>query len=170
MAFCKNCGAQVPDDVKFCTNCGNTLEPQMPAMNSSEPTPADNQTQPNVVQQPTYQQPNYSQSPFAQQPAVDPNMAQKTNGLAIAGFVISIVSMVCCCCGPLGILALIFSIVGFTQIKNNNQKGKGLAIAGIVISGIVVALWLISQILTMTGSVDYNYSEWVNNILEGADY
>ena len=63
-----------------------------------------------------------------QQPYV-PQPPQKTNGLAIGGFVTSLI-----CCGPIG---LILSIIGLSQInKNPNEGGKGLAIAGIVIGAL----------------------------------
>lgn len=53
--------------------------------------------------------------------------APKTNGMAIAGFVLSLVG-----CSPLG---LIFSILGMNQTKADpSQGGRGLAIAGLVIS------------------------------------
>ena len=58
-----------------------------------------------------------------------PMPQQKTNGLAIAGFVTALA-----CCSPVGI---VLSAIGLSQInKDPNQKGKGLAIAGLVI-GIV---------------------------------
>ena len=58
-----------------------------------------------------------------------PQVPQKTNGLAIAGFVTSLA-----CCSPVGI---ILSAIGLNQInKDPNQKGKGLATAGLII-GIV---------------------------------
>ena len=54
---------------------------------------------------------------------------QKTNGLAIAGFVTALA-----CCSPVGI---ILSAIGLSQInKDPTQKGKGLATAGLII-GIV---------------------------------
>ena len=63
-----------------------------------------------------------------QQPYV-PQPPQQTNGLAIAGFVTSLL-----CCGPVG---LVLSIIGLNQInKNPSQGGKGLAIAGIVIAAV----------------------------------
>lgn len=55
-----------------------------------------------------------------------PQVPQKTNGLAIAGFVTSLA-----CCSPVGI---ILSAIGLNQIsKDPNQKGKGLATAGLII-------------------------------------
>ena len=51
----------------------------------------------------------------------------KTNGMAVAGFVCSLIV-----CWPLG---LIFSIIGMNQTKADpSQGGRGLAIAGLVIS------------------------------------
>lgn len=51
----------------------------------------------------------------------------RTNGMAIAGFVCSLIV-----CWPLG---LVFSIIGMNQTKQDpSQGGRGLAIAGLVIS------------------------------------
>jgi hypothetical protein len=56
-----------------------------------------------------------------------PQPPQKTNGLAVAGFVCSLIPCV-------SILGLILSAVGLNQIsKDPNQGGKGLAIAGLVL-------------------------------------
>ena len=67
-----------------------------------------------------------------------------TNGLAIAGFVISLLSIVCC--GFPSFISLGLSIGGLCQSKKLNESGKGLAIAGIVISAImllvIICLWL----------------------------
>lgn len=66
----------------------------------------------------------------------------KTNGMAIAGFVLGLLSLVCCFIGPpFSILGLIFSCVGLAQInKESAQSGKGLAIAGIILAvfGLIV--------------------------------
>ncbi len=59
-----------------------------------------------------------------------------TNGMAIAGFVLGLLSIICCFIGPVFfILGLIFSIIALVQINRHPvQGGKGLAIAGIVLS------------------------------------
>ena len=31
MAFCVNCGQQIPDGASFCTNCGARVAPEAPA-------------------------------------------------------------------------------------------------------------------------------------------
>jgi hypothetical protein len=51
-----------------------------------------------------------------------------TSGMAIAGFILALIS-----CSLLG---LIFSIIGYNEVKNSNgmKTGGGLAMAGIIIS------------------------------------
>ena len=46
-----------------------------------------------------------------------------------------------------GILGLIFSILGLKKIKQNGEGGKGLAIAGLVISIVTLAIYLFAYIL-----------------------
>jgi hypothetical protein len=67
-----------------------------------------------------------------------PPSSAGTNGLAIAGFVLSFLC---------SILGLIFSIIGLNQAKARGQGGQGLAIAGIIISSlsIIVAIALIAS-------------------------
>lgn len=74
------------------------------------------------------------------------NAVQPTNGLAIAGFVLSIVG-----CGfPIG---LILSAIALGQFKKDpNQKGKGLAIAGLVI-GIISVVFLFFYFVVLAAAV-----------------
>ena len=84
-----------------------------------------------------------------QQPYV-PQPRQRTNGLAIGGFITSLL-----CCGPVG---LILSIVGLSQInKDPSQGGKGLAIAGIVIGAIGLVAAAIYYFVVIALAVDYGY-------------
>ena len=75
----------------------------------------------------------------------------QTNGLAIAGFVLSLVSLVCC--GATSLLGLIFSIIGLVQAKKYNGNGKGLAIAGIIISCIFVVIVILLYALGFTAAM-----------------
>lgn len=66
---------------------------------------------------------------------------RSVNGLAVAGFVLSLLWL-----GGLGaVLAVIFTAIALRQVRARNQSGQGLAIAGLVIGivGIVGAgiLW-----------------------------
>ena len=67
--------------------------------------------------------PGYYPPPYG----VPMQMAPSTSGMAVAGFVLSFL------CALLG---LIFSIIGYNEVKNSNgmKTGGGLALAGIIIS------------------------------------
>ena len=81
-----------------------------------------------------------------------PPPMQKTNGLAIAGFVTALA-----CCSPVGI---ILSAIGLSQInKDPNQKGKGLATAGLIIG-----------IISLVGTVLYYLFVFSSEILDTYDY
>ena len=62
------------------------------------------------------------------------NKVQLTNTMAIVGFVMSFFS---------GLIGLIFSIIGMSQIKKTGEPGKGYALAGIIISAISMFLGLV---------------------------
>ncbi len=71
-----------------------------------------------------------------------------TNGLAIAGFITSLL-----CFGPIG---LILSAIALGQIKTNpRQGGKGLAIAGLVI-GIISSVALIIYVVIVAFASSVN--------------
>ena len=67
-----------------------------------------------------------------QQPQ-QPIQMQRTNGLATAGFVLSLVWL----CGLGSILGVLFGIIGLSQINasGGTQTGKGLAWAAIILGG-----------------------------------
>ena len=113
MALCSNCGKEMGAGV-YCGGCGQRTGGGAP---TSYPTP-----QPQY-QQPQYQQPQYQQ-PFGQ-PQYAPQPSAKTNGMAIASLVMSLV-----CCNILGI---IFGHVAISQINRTGEGGRGMAVAGLVI-------------------------------------
>lgn len=80
---------------------------------------------------------------------------KKTNGFAIAGFVISIVSIFCC--GVPSWLGLVFSIIGLVNANKSESEGKGLAIAGIVISAILLVLLIALYSLGFMASFAEDY-------------
>ncbi len=85
---------------------------------------------------------------------------KKTNGFAIAGFVISLVSIFCC--GGTAWLGLVFSIIGLVNANKSDGEGKGLAIAGIVIGAILllllVAFYSLGFVTSFAESFDGGYS------------
>ena len=73
------------------------------------------------------------------------------NGLAIAGFTLSIISSVLCC-GIFNLVSLGLSIAG---LFSNKKTGKGFAICGIIISLIPILLFILILFLRFIGSAIY---------------
>ena len=99
----------------------------------------------------------------ASAPTTFPTMAagsgssSRTNGMAIAGFVFSLLGLFgfCCCCfgSIFSVIGLIFSSVGLSQINDNPmQGGKGLAIAGIVLAILGLLLGASGTIMWLAGA------------------
>ena len=137
--FCVNCGTSLPEAA------ATPLEPVVPIAAAPVAEPAEPQTQaPQSHYQTSQPRPEYRSAIDPQPtpaPAPDygsynynanqaPNtttyssktMPQKTNGLCIAGFVVSLVSILCF--GFSSIISLILSIVGYVGASKKNQKGK----------------------------------------------
>jgi len=114
--FCTNCGSELKEGQVFCTNCGKKDGEEV----KNTTTNVSNNNVSNNVN----------------------NVNEPTNGLAIAGFVTSLVSTLLCC-GMFNIVGLVLSIIGLIKAKDYNGKGKGLAIAGIVICAVVLVLSII---------------------------
>ena len=72
--------------------------------------------------------------PF-QQPGMSLPQPQKTNGMAIAALILSLVGC--------SLLAIIFGGIAISQINKGQGTGKGLAIAGLVIGIVVIVIQLI---------------------------
>ena len=69
----------------------------------------------------------------------------RSSRMAIAGFVLGLISYFSY--GFLGILGLIFSIIGMNQTKDRKYSKRGFAIAGVVLSSISLAIWIFIFIL-----------------------
>ena len=74
-------------------------------------------------------------------------MENKTNGLSIAGFVVSCCSMLIGLFGLVGLVGLILSAIGRSQAKNEGSK-TGLATAGLII-GIIGMLYNVVNMVGM---------------------
>ena len=125
--FCTNCGTKLEEDQLFCTSCGKKVDGEN---NDNAQQVAVNPVNNNV--------PN--------------NSSVKTNGLAIAGFVVSLVSTILCC-GAFNLVGLVLSIVGLTKAKDYDGNGKGFAIAGIIISAVVMVLSIVIYIFLFSAGV-----------------
>jgi hypothetical protein len=184
--FCESCGSFIPDGQSFCSNCGAAApQPVQPAPQPVQP--AAQPVQPlqgvPVTPQPAYQEPVYQQPAYAQPVAVTATAAtaataKRKNGMATAGMIFGILA-VCFCWIPvfnifitptLGLLGLIFSIVGLVK---KNVKGKGMAIAGIilsVLSTIFVVLYYVYIYSVIASSPEYDeLTEYWDEIWEELD-
>jgi uncharacterized membrane protein YvbJ len=111
--YCAKCGAQNPDDGKFCQKCGATLTQTMAP--PSAPTATSATAQPAVT-------------------------GTRTSGLAVASLVLGIIGLLI---NFLAILAIIFGAIGISQTgKDPNLKGRGMAVAGLVLGIFSIALWI----------------------------
>ena len=185
---CIHCGALLPEGAKFCTSCGLPVQaapaaPEQPVVEEPVETPvqetveeapqapvnaSEGYTAANAQLPPSYSNPNYSSQA---RPTAAP-APSTTNGLAIAGFICSLILV------PVGIgilsaiAGLILSIMGLNSAKKlPENKGHGLALAGTIISGVRIALILIGIIALLAlmvrgvGHVGHelisNWSEYV---------
>ncbi|MGI6004401.1 MAG: DUF4190 domain-containing protein [Christensenellales bacterium] len=144
MDYCKHCGRQISDADVFCVGCGATLK--------TDPLQTEQQTlpgQPAGYAQPVYQPPYYAQ------PA-------RYSGMAIAGFVLSLISITCCNLFIFSLLGIIFSAVGLSQTRHHEIRGRGLAVAGLVLSILSIVFgavaWMAGFSLTNYDVYDYFYN------------
>ena len=124
MKYCTECGKELEKDAKVCSNCGKKL-----VVDENIPTAT-------IVQSKTTSE------------SVTPT--KTSNGFAVAGFVISLISFILCC-GSISGLGLIFSIIGAVNAKKVNGNGKGLAIAGIILGVLGIILLFIIYTLYALG-------------------
>jgi hypothetical protein len=71
---------------------------------------------------------------------------QKTNSMAIASLVASVVGV---CCGIGSIIGIVLGFVAINQIKRTGENGQGLAIAGIAIGALTFLISLVWTIAVM---------------------
>ena len=127
---------------KFCGKCGNQLEDTANVCDQCG-TPVNT---------------NATSSVQVNQTIVN---SSKNNGFAVAGFVISLVSILCC--GGTSILGLIFSIIGLITANKNEGNGKGLSIAGIVISAIMLVFLIAIYAFGFLAAFTDGFSESYNS-------
>ena len=130
--FCPSCGQEITEEGTFCINCGYNLS-QL------------NQVQDEVqvqVQNPNPNQNNYNNNNFNGNYNQNVQMVPTyTNGMAITGFVLGIVSLLCCCyTSILAVVGIVFAIVGLNNANTHGGIGKGFAIAGIVLNSISILI------------------------------
>ena len=137
--FCKKCGNQNPDDVKFCKKCGEKL---------TTPT--------NPVQQPNVQKQNIQNQPI--QP-----LSTSGKGMAIGALICGIIATVL---GAfVSIIGIIFGIAGLILGIMGKKKMKmvgiptSMATVGLILSIIGLSFGLIMVIVSIffVNAIDFGY-------------
>lgn len=121
--YCKHCGAQVNEGIKFCPNCGTQITDD--TQNNSTSVNSNNVVHPYPIQN---------------NPLNNANPPSKKNSsLSIAALITSLL-------GPLSFIGLILGIVDIVKDKTKANK-HGLSIAAIAISGIFWLLVIIGSLI-----------------------
>lgn len=109
MSYCSNCGKEIQQETKFCPHCGANQEIRQVTLQS----------------QPTQ--------------SVSTPKEKKLNVFSLIGFIVSIISIFLDFYSiPVGLTALIFSIIGFVQVNEKNEKGRGFAITGMILGSLAI--------------------------------
>ena len=135
--MCEYCGSTILSGTSFCSACG-----------------ANAGIRNKAAIQPESLMPHFQ--PYEQQfnqPFTRPRM----NPMALTGGIIGLASIILNCLGIVAILALIFSIIGLSQINKNGDRGRGWAITGIIL-GIIGIIWGILVITLWSTIFAYAFS------------
>lgn len=84
----------------------------------------------------------------------------RTSPFAMAGMIFGILSFACCFKVLFGVLGLIFSLIGLSQINRHPEsyEGHGLAIAGLVLS--IAGLLLFVGLVILALATGHFYCNW----------
>jgi hypothetical protein len=92
-------------------------------------------------------------------PALPPTLP-RTNGFALASFILGIVSVVAsfCCCGSTlmpAALAIIFGHVASHQVRNSagRETGRGLAVAGLATGYVALAAQILMLLIFIVAAI-----------------
>lgn len=129
---CKQCGTEVPEDVKFCPSCGAPVEAEAKEAEQA----AGPMTLPDTQGQSAPPPPGQSSMP-----------PKKNNGKAVASLVLGILAVLTIFTGIGAVVGLVLGIIGIImgvnakkEIDISGEEGKGMATAGLVCSIIATAL------------------------------
>ena len=134
MKQCDNCNAQMPDEAKFCGNCGTPFNKE--------------QTEPRVERtQATVQQPVFQQQPTTI------IVQQQSNGLGKAGLVFALLGLFFGWVPGIGwILWFLGTVLSFFGLF---KAPRGMAFVGLIISfiDIIILLFIIGGIAAFIGDI-----------------
>ncbi|MCI8464318.1 MAG: DUF4190 domain-containing protein [Lachnospiraceae bacterium] len=177
--YCTTCGKELPDDASVCDEC-QTVFPSGVQTEESETADSDRQgCEPENGRRPylnyrpfsgtyesreseqsdswrdDYRQAPHGQGGYSQYPESSPGQT----GFSIASLVLGILAVCSCCLPiitiPLGILAVIFAVLGMKSIN------RGLAIAGLILGILALVLGLMMFVILLLSSDGfYHLYQW----------
>lgn len=177
--ICPNCGADLSDDLNFCTQCGSPLkqtdvvsenveaEAYAPEAVINEayvpeevytPEVNDEVYVPQVAEEPVFDSqfsPEFNQAQYQEQyheqQAYAPQfpVTDPGKGLGIASMVVSIVSAVLC--NPFGVASIVGLILGIVAKSKSKKAGfsNPFALTGIIIGAIVTGIFVLGIIFVI---------------------
>lgn len=166
MAYCKNCGADLPESGSFCTSCGAKIEAEAPVESAAVPV----QPEPEKPAAAVYTAPVYNASVVNERPA--PVKSGKATASLVLGIIGLLVPCLCCCftkfAAIVGIILSVLAIVlAVSSKKDTNGKMLGSAKAGLVLGIIALVLALILFLISCITipSLDLNDPESVDKFV-----
>lgn len=154
---CPNCGAEIEDGLKICSNCGVELgtENQAQVQNQNINNETDSQAKEPQVLEVNYQ--NNEESRAYTENIKKMSNQQEDKGLSITALVLGIASFVCIAVNTF--LALLCSILAIVFGAIGRKKGaKGLGTAGMIlgiIGTVVIVLIIILAFVIAFSAFDY---------------
>lgn len=145
MTYCSNCGAEIPEGVKFCPECGEPVKMQAGTRDSyhNQGMPERGSQRNEYRRTDSYNSRNYSGG--------NNSYEEQGHGLAIGSLVCGIIGVVCWFFGYGSFLSIILGIVGLVLAGNSKKDGntEGTRTAGFILSlialigGVIVFLYLV---------------------------
>lgn len=149
--YCRNCGAEIPENAAVCPKCGMPVSEGTNADGSASGNAGAQNTQQNQSWQNTQQNQNWQNRTYANNYQSNGQYVsgQTLNGYAVASLVLGIVGFFLSLFGTLPILAIVFGAVAKRQISDNpaEYRGDGYAMAGIILGIIALVLTIVLIIL-----------------------
>ena len=139
MKYCPNCGTENKDDARFCLGCGSKFESVDTEKTESVETVEAVDT--------NFEGSNYYNGDNTQSQAPIVKKSSLGKVAMIVGIIAAVLSVVCCCCYPLGfILGPVAIILGIISLVKHPNNQKGMAITGIIL-GSIALLFAITMVV-----------------------
>lgn len=119
--YCKNCGAELPDDAVFCGTCGARMQEEEKRDDVYQEVPPEYSEYREAPYDSSYS--GNAQYAAPQQPNA-PYSGRQPNGNYTLYLVLAIVSTLLCGCTCFSLIPGVLSIIFASQINSNNKAGN----------------------------------------------